>query len=88
MVVALLAMTLLAWSLELNVETIGTRFGSIPRGIPAPHLPLISWELVKSLVQPAVVLALLAAIESLLSAVVSDGPSTRCCARWARMSSG
>jgi len=56
-----------------GVETIGTRFGSIPRSLPAPHLPAIDWSMVPELILPATTIALLCAIESLLSAVVADG---------------
>ncbi|MCB9845355.1 MAG: STAS domain-containing protein [Phycisphaeraceae bacterium] len=60
-----------------GVETIGSRFGSIPRTLPAPHLPVdpsaISWQMVRDLILPATTIALLCAIESLLSAVVADG---------------
>jgi SulP family sulfate permease len=57
----------------LPVDTIGTRFGGIPHGIPTPHIPELSWENIEHLFQPAVTIALLAAIESLLCAVVADG---------------
>ncbi len=56
-----------------TVETIGSRFGGIPQGLPAPHLPPLSWETLGHLFQPALTIALLAAIESLLCAVVADG---------------
>ena len=58
---------------NLPVETIGSRFGGIPQGLPQPHLPSLSWEHIQHLFQPAVTIALLAAIESLLCAVVADG---------------
>jgi SulP family sulfate permease len=57
----------------LHVETIGSRFGGIPQGLPAPHIPVMSWEHIRHLFQPAMTIAILAAIESLLCAVVSDG---------------
>jgi SulP family sulfate permease len=57
----------------LPVETIGSRFGALPRGLPMPHLPVFDFKTAASLVRPATVVALLAAIESLLSAVVADG---------------
>ena len=60
-------------ALGLPVETIGSRFGDDPASIPAPHLPAVSLERVRELFSPAVTVALLAAIESLLSAVVADG---------------
>lgn len=56
------------------VETIGTRFTQgIPPMLPTPHLPMFSPELVRELILPATTIALLCAIESLLSAVVADG---------------
>jgi len=55
------------------VETIGTRFGGIPSGLPAPHLPHLSLSLVRELIPSAMTIAILCAIESLLSAVVADG---------------
>jgi sulfate permease, SulP family len=66
---------LLGWSQGESpvVQTIGTRFGSIPSSLPAPRLPAFSAELVQKLVGPAATIALLCAIESLLSAVVADG---------------
>src|SRR5262249_26297406 len=54
-------------------ETIGSKFGGIPQGLPAPHFPAISLENLKDLSHPALTIALLAAIESLLCAVVADG---------------
>lgn len=58
----------------IPVDTIGTRFaGGIPSSLPAPHLPEMSWALVRELVPSATALAMLCAIESLLSAVVADG---------------
>ena len=59
--------------LGMDVETIGSRFGALPRGLPSPRLPAIDFKTAASLVRPATVVALLAAIESLLSAVVADG---------------
>src|SRR5262249_35709708 len=60
-------------ALQFNVETIGSRFGGVPNMWPAPQLPHITWPLVQRMFQPAVTIALLAAIESLLAAVVADG---------------
>jgi SulP family sulfate permease len=71
-VVALVSLSLLAWALELPVETIGSRFGGIPQGIPAFELPAFSWETVKQLVTPTLTIAILGAIESLLCARVAD----------------
>jgi sulfate permease, SulP family len=71
-IVALVSLSLLAWFLALPVETIGSRFGSIPQGLPAFQLPAFSWETVKLLVTPTLTIALLGAIESLLCARVAD----------------
>ncbi len=71
-VVALVTLSLLAWALALPVETIGTRFGGIPQGVPAFELPDFSWETVRLLVTPTLTIAMLGAIESLLCARVAD----------------
>ncbi len=72
-IVALVLGTAAVAFFSLNVETIGSRFGGIPQGFPAPHLPAVSWGNLQSLLQPALTIAMLAAIESLLCAVVADG---------------
>jgi sulfate permease, SulP family len=71
-VVALVTLSLLAWGLQMPVETIGSRFGGIPQGVPAFELPDFSWQTVKQLVTPTLTIALLGAIESLLCARVAD----------------
>ena len=71
--IALIVTTLAAHLLRLPVETIGSRFGSIPSSLPAPSFPEIDASQIPALVGPAFTIALLAAIESLLSAVVADG---------------
>lgn len=71
--VALLMATLLAQLLALDVETIGSRFGELSAQLPRPRLPDFGAVEIKDLISPAVTIALLAAIESLLSAVVADG---------------
>lgn len=71
-IVALATLTALAWYLQLPVETIGSRFGDIPRGLPAFALPEFSWATVKLLVTPTITIALLGAVESLLCARVAD----------------
>ncbi|WP_243855350.1 SulP family inorganic anion transporter [Aquabacterium sp. A08] len=76
-VIALVTLSLLAWALDMPVETIGSRFGGIPPGLPAFELPDFSWETVKLLVVPTVTLAMLGAIESLLCARVADQLSDR-----------
>jgi SulP family sulfate permease len=71
-IVAMLGATIAVWLLKLPVETIGTRFGGIPSGLP--HLVIPRWHasLVHGLLGPAFTVAMLGAIESLMSAVVSD----------------
>jgi SulP family sulfate permease len=61
--------------LRLPVETIGARFGdsAIPRGLPPFKFPAVNWRHLNDLVRPAIAIALLGSIESLLSAVVADG---------------
>ncbi|MCW5724496.1 MAG: STAS domain-containing protein [Maricaulaceae bacterium] len=59
--------------LNLPVETIGSRFGELPRGLPAPSLPDISFSRLAALVPSALTIAFLAGVESLLSAMVADG---------------
>ena len=71
--VALIAMTAVARLLHLPVMTIGDRFGVIHAGLPAPTFPHVTFTIVRDLVAPAMTIAALGAIESLLSAVVSDG---------------
>ncbi|WCJ58413.1 sulfate permease [Fontisphaera persica] len=72
-IVALVVGTALVALLDLPVETIGSRFGGIPQTLPRLHIPELSWETLRHLFQPATTIALLAAIESLLCAVVADG---------------
>lgn len=76
-IVALVTLTVFAWFLQLPVETIGTRFGSIPQGLPKFALPEFTWETVKLLVTPTITIALLGAIESLLCARVADQVSNQ-----------
>jgi SulP family sulfate permease len=71
-VVALVSMTLVTWYFALPVETIGTRFGGIPRTLPELSLPPFSWDSAKQLLIPTLTIALLGAIESLLCARVAD----------------
>ncbi|HEX2601671.1 MAG TPA: sulfate permease [Gemmatimonadaceae bacterium] len=71
--VALIVTTLLANLLHFPVETIGTRFGAISASFPHPVIPHVTLAQVTGLVSPAFTIALLAAVESLLSAVVADG---------------
>lgn len=71
--VALLVTTALVHIAALPVATIGDRFGNMPTGLQAPHIPAISFDLVRAMIQPALTIAMLSGIESLLSAVVADG---------------
>lgn len=71
--VAILLTTFVVQFFKLPVETIGSRFGTIAAALPAPHIPGISWAIIQQLIRPAFTIALLGAIESLLSAVVADG---------------
>jgi len=71
--VALIATTALVQIAGVPVETIGSRFGEISGSIPVPRMPSVSFAQAALLVGPAFTIALLAAIESLLSAVVADG---------------
>lgn len=58
-----------------KVTTIGSAYGDIPNTLPSFHFPVITWERIRLLLRPAFVIAMLGAIESLLSAVVADGMS-------------
>ena len=75
--VALVVVTALVQVFHIDVETIAGRFGAIHARLPAPSLPVavssLAWSDVAALVKPAFAIALLGAIESLLSAVVADG---------------
>jgi len=71
--VAILVTTAVVHLFGLDVDTIHTRFGDVPRALPSLRLPAIDLALIPDLVSPAVAIALLAAIESLLSATVADG---------------
>src|SRR5262245_1811167 len=71
--IAIVAVTVVAKLADLPVETIGSRFGAVPANLPFPRLPQVTWELVRQMFPSAVTIALLAALESLLAAVVADG---------------
>ncbi len=72
-ILVLAASSAVVVAFQIPVETIGSRFGEIPHMLPAPHLPAWDWARLRELFPDAVTVALLAAIESLLSAVVADG---------------
>ncbi len=74
-IIAVLLGTLAVVVFRLPVDTIGSKFGGIPTGLPAPHLPTFRADLILPLLPSALTVALLAAVESLLSAVVADGMS-------------
>jgi len=71
--IAILATTAIAHALGWPVETIGSRFGEVPDRLPLPSWPHIDLSTAGSLLRPALAIAILAGIESLLSAVVADG---------------
>jgi sulfate permease, SulP family len=71
-IIALLAGTAVVVIFKLPVETIGTRFGGIPSGLPHLQIPHFRADLIHGLLGPAFTVAMLGAIESLMSAVVSD----------------
>ncbi len=71
--IALILATAVAHAFQLPVETIGSRFGAISASLPHPVMPNLSFAQVSALVAPAFTIAMLGAVESLLSAVVSDG---------------
>ena len=71
-IVALVSLSVLVALFKLPVETIGTRFGGIPQGLPAFVWPDLSWASAKELFIPTITIALLGAVESLLCARVAD----------------
>ena len=71
-IVALLLATCAVYFFRLPVETIGTRFGGIPGGLPHWQIPRFRTDLIHGLLGPAFTVAMLGAIESLMSAVVAD----------------
>lgn len=77
MLVAVVAATVAASLLQLPVETIGSRYGGIPRGLPPPHLPSASWAEFVQLLPIALSFTLLGGLESLLSAKVADSMTGR-----------
>jgi sulfate permease, SulP family len=75
--IAVAAAGFAAWMWSFPVETIGTRFGGIPRQLPHPAWPTFSFAMAQAVLPDAIAFALLGAIESLLSAVVADGMTGR-----------
>ncbi|HUD30441.1 MAG TPA: SulP family inorganic anion transporter [Novosphingobium sp.] len=76
LIAVVLASIAAAW-MQLPAETIGSRFGDIPRGLPTPQAPEMSWALVLQLLPSALSFTLLGGVESLLSAKVADSISGR-----------
>ena len=72
-IIAVILGTFVVTIFHLPVDTIGSKFGGIPQGLPSFRIPNISFSHISELISPAVTIALLAGIESLLSAVVADG---------------
>lgn len=72
-IIAVVFATALGYIFNLPIETIQSKFGEIPRVLPTPSFPAISYDLIKNVFPDAITIALLGAIESLLSAVVADG---------------
>ena len=77
LLIAVAVAAVATWALSLPLETIGTRFGGIPRELPLPALPAFSLAKAQAVLPDAISFALLGAIESLLSAVVADGMTGR-----------
>jgi SulP family sulfate permease len=75
--IAVIGASLAVTFLQLDVVTIGSKFGAIPSMLPEPLLPEITLERIKAVMPDAITIAILAAIESLLSAVVADGMTGR-----------
>ena len=71
-VVGLVVGTAVAWLAGLPVDTVASRFGAVPSGLPDFHLPEFRPSLILTLLSPAITVGLLGAIESLMSAVVAD----------------
>jgi len=77
MLVAVILASVAAWALHLPVETIGSRFGELPLGLPRPAVPKMTTELILQLLPAALSFTLLGGVESLLSAKVADGMTGR-----------
>jgi sulfate permease, SulP family len=77
MLIAVATAAILAAVFRLSVDTIGSRFGGVPHGLPAPQLPPMTSHLIRQLLPAALSFTLLGGIESLLSAKVADGMTGR-----------
>ncbi|MFZ9658953.1 MAG: SulP family inorganic anion transporter [Arcobacteraceae bacterium] len=71
-IIVISLMTIIVWGLNLPVETISSKFGAIPSSLPLPIIPEFSFEKMRLVLPDAITIAILAGIESLLSAVVAD----------------
>ena len=76
-IVAIITTTLVVHFTHLDVDTIGSRFGEVSSALPSFHFPRFNWQTITAVFSPALSIALLAGIESLLSAVVADGMTGR-----------
>src|SRR5690554_3843469 len=72
-ILAIVLSTAVVYFFQIPVETIESNFGEIPNKLPAPTFPAVNLATIQALIQPAIAIALLGSIESLLSAVVADG---------------
>uniref|UniRef100_A0A974A0E9 SulP family inorganic anion transporter n=1 Tax=Bradyrhizobium septentrionale TaxID=1404411 RepID=A0A974A0E9_9BRAD len=77
MLIAIVLASIAVVLLHLPVETIGSRFGEIPRGLPVPHMPEFSWALLLQILPASLSFTLLGGVESLLSAKVADSMTGR-----------
>lgn len=77
MLIAIAAAAIVAALFHLPVETIGSRFGGLPGGLPSPRVPSVTWPLVLQLLPTALAFTLLGGVESLLSAKIADGMTKR-----------
>ncbi len=71
--IAILAVTFVVQYFQIPVDTIASRFGEVPITLPSPQFPVVTWPLVQQMFSPAITIAILAGLESLLAAVVADG---------------
>jgi SulP family sulfate permease len=77
MLIAVVLAAVAAWLFQLPVETVGSRLGQLPDGLPGPRLPEISYAKILEVLPTALSFTLLGAVESLLSAKVADGMTGR-----------
>ena len=72
MLIVVVAASAIASIVHVPVDTIGSRFGALPHGLPLPHLPVVTWSLLLQVLPAALSFTLLGGVESLLSAKVAD----------------